>query len=167
VLWEFGDLSEEELREVLAAELFSSAAGRRSWERFRGVRIRNSERRQHRRFYDILDQEYRSAIPGAGREFMSAPSEGGSKRLITVAVWTVAATVVSAILRRVLRNLWSQILIVTNRDECAAAAVTLPATPRKRSCPQRRPILTCGFFYARRVEGDVLPTACASSPGVL
>lgn len=107
MLWDFGDLSEAELRNVLAAELFSSTAGRRSWERFRGVRIRDSERRQHRRFYDILDQEYLLAASDAAHAGMAAPSEEGSGHLVTVVVWTIAATAVSAILRWALRNPWA------------------------------------------------------------
>jgi hypothetical protein len=105
MLWEFGDLSEAELRRVLAAELFSSSAGRHSWERFRSIRIRDSERRQHRRFYDILDQEYELIVAGAGHGLTAAPHKAGPGRIVTVIAWTVAATAAGAALWRALRRL--------------------------------------------------------------
>jgi hypothetical protein len=107
MLWEFGDLGEAELRRVLAAEIFSSTAGRRSWEQFRSIRIRDSERRRHRRFYDILDQEYEVKVASAEDRRTAVSGVVGSRRFVTVAAWTVAAAVATGILRRPLRKLWA------------------------------------------------------------
>ena len=101
MLWEFGDLTEAELRKVLARELFASSAGRRSWEQFRGVRIRSDEKRQDRKFYDILDQEYNAA---SASTHPAEPNVPRPRRVVAVCTWIVTATIVGAILRRALRR---------------------------------------------------------------
>jgi hypothetical protein len=62
MLWKFDDIDEIELRRQLAAELFSTPIGRRSWSQYQGARNDTEARRARgRRFYDILDEEYHSA----------------------------------------------------------------------------------------------------------
>jgi hypothetical protein len=104
MLWEFGDLSEAELRKVLARELFGSTAGRSSWERFRSVRIRDFEKKKDRRFYDILDQEYSSMVSGARAARAINPDAGSPGRAIAVSMSILAAAIAHAILCRVRRR---------------------------------------------------------------
>lgn len=62
VIWEFGDLSETELRETIASDLFSSPAGRSNWERFVGGRLRDATSKRQREFVDILNDEFKGTI---------------------------------------------------------------------------------------------------------
>jgi hypothetical protein len=105
MLWEFGDLSEAELRSVLAKELFSSTAGRHAWEQFRHIRNRDDERRIHRRFYDILDQEYES-VGTYTKSPRANPQDPRSRRAlaVTVGAWIATVLIMRMILRRIIRR---------------------------------------------------------------
>lgn len=62
MLWEFGDISEDELRVAMAADMFASNAGRRDWERHGNLRMKVANSRQQRQFFQILNDEYEKTV---------------------------------------------------------------------------------------------------------
>jgi hypothetical protein len=62
MIWEFGDLSEQELRGYIAPDLFGTDAGRAYWEQVGSARLDYAETKKARKFEEILDEEYKKVI---------------------------------------------------------------------------------------------------------
>jgi hypothetical protein len=60
--WEFGDMSEDEVRDSGKYELFASEIGRDYWQKYGESRKSYSRNRRSRSFHQILDEEYEECV---------------------------------------------------------------------------------------------------------
>lgn len=63
MMWEFSDMSENELRFV-ATNLFNTSLGRDYWQRYGQTRLRNDNTKKEREFDATIDSVYRVAVAG-------------------------------------------------------------------------------------------------------
>jgi hypothetical protein len=60
--WEFGDMSEDEVRDSGKYELFASEIGRDYWQKYGESRLSYSRNRRSRSFHQILGEEYEECV---------------------------------------------------------------------------------------------------------